>query len=288
MWNNLRCFIVSVEKGSFTEAAKELNISIATVSRRIDSLEKTLQLRLFNRLVTGVELTAEGIAVYKSVSSAAVQIAQLERLAASLREEVDTEPVVISSTEPIISGILAPNLKSFIVANPKIRLTLSVATDNVSLSYKKADIVVRLTRPTPDNVMMKRLPEIRQSLYASKKYLEGKNRAKINLANESLLGMDQSFGDIPETQWFIDQGLSNQLVLKSSSIRALFESAKSGCGIALLPDYIAETAGLIRIDSAPIQKRIPYLAFHRDFRKVKRIKLTRNWIVKTFNEVLRY
>ena len=145
MWDNLRCFVSSVETGSFTDTAKQLNLSVATVSRRLEKLESELGLRLLNRLATGVELTAEGEIIYKNLAGPADQFSQIERIAATLRDGVNLEPVVISSTEPIISDILAPKLAEFLGSNADLRLTLSVSTANVSLSKREADIM----RPQP-------------------------------------------------------------------------------------------------------------------------------------------
>jgi DNA-binding transcriptional LysR family regulator len=286
MWDNLRCFVSSVETGSFTDTAKQLNLSVATVSRRLEKLESELGLRLLNRHVTGVELTAEGEIIYESLAGPADQFSQVERIAATLRDGVNLEPVVISSTEPIISDILAPKLAEFLGTNADLRLTLSVSTANVSLSKREADIAIRLGRPQHDNLMTKRLPSLKLGLYASKAYLKGKDPCALNFESENFLGMDNSFGDIPEAAWFSKHGLAHRLVLKSSSVRTLCAATIGGCGISLVPRFIAERQGLIEIPSPPAPIRTPYLVFHRDFRKVKRIVLARNWIVACFEQTL--
>jgi DNA-binding transcriptional LysR family regulator len=286
MWDDLRCFVSSVQTGSFTETAKQLNLSVATVSRRLEKLESELGLRLLNRHVTGVELTAEGKIIYGNLAGAADQFSQIERIAATLRNGVNLEPVVISSTEPIISEILAPRLASFLTSNADLRLTLSVSTANVNLSKREADIAIRLNRPEHDNLMTKRLPSLRQGLYASKAYLNGRDARSLNFQNENFLGMDNSFGEIPEAAWFSKHGLAHRVVLKSSSVRTLCTATLGGCGISMVPTFIAERLGLIEIPSPPVPMRTPYMVFHRDLRKVKRIVLARNWIVKCFEQTL--
>lgn len=287
MWDNLRCFVSSVETGSFTETAKQLNVSAATVSRRLEKLESELGLRLLNRHVTGVALTAEGEVIYENLASAADQFSQVKRIAATLRDGVNLEPVVVSSTEPIISDILAPKLADFLRKNADLRLTLSVSTSNVSLSKREADIAIRLRRPEQENLVTKRLPPLKLGLYASKAYLKGRDPQALNFEHENFLGMDNSFGDIPEAMWFSKHGLAHRLVLKSSSVRTLCAASIGGCGISLVPRFIAERQGLIEVSSPPTPTRTPYLVFHRDVRKVKRIVLTRDWIVACFDHTLR-
>lgn len=286
MWDNLHCFVISTESGSLSSAAKRLGVSVATVSRRIEAMEHSLQLTLLNRLATGVELTAEGSVIYSSAKAALEKMSEVERTAASLRDGVDIEPVVVSSTEPIISDILAEQLPDFWKNNPDIRLRLSVATENISVARREADITVRLARPTQENIVIKKLPVIEQGFYASKKYLKGRDPDRLNLLQEKFLGMDKSFGEIPESLWIAQQGLASRQILESSSVRTLCTAAVSHCGIAMLPNFVARKAGLIRITAPHVPSRSPYLLFHRDFRNVKRIRKVREWIVEAFNKIL--
>ena len=56
----LRFFVVAAEAGSFTDAAAQLYVSQAAVSRTIAGLEKTVGERLLRRVPRGCELTATG------------------------------------------------------------------------------------------------------------------------------------------------------------------------------------------------------------------------------------
>ena len=56
----LRYLIATAEAGSFSRAARQLNIKQATLSRQILSIEKRLGLKLFERVSRGAILTREG------------------------------------------------------------------------------------------------------------------------------------------------------------------------------------------------------------------------------------
>ena len=286
MWDDLKCFIFAVEAGSLSGAATKLEVSTATVSRRVDALERKLGLRLLNRQISGVELTVEGTIIYQATVKAADKLLQVERIAAGLREDTGTEPVVLSSTEAIISEILAPNLPELWNSNPQIRPVLSVSTRNVSIAHRDADIAIRLARPSPDNVVIRRLPAIVQGLYASADYLYGRDPNKLDFSDEKFLGMDDSFGDIPEAVWLSEQGLGQQQLMRSSSVRALCNAAQAGCGIALIPGFMARNAGLVEIPASNLPIRFPFLVFHRDFKQVKRVKVVREWIMSSFEKSL--
>ena len=56
----LRFFVTAAEAGSFTEAAAQLYVSQAAVSRTIAGLETTVGDRLLRRVPRGCELTSTG------------------------------------------------------------------------------------------------------------------------------------------------------------------------------------------------------------------------------------
>ena len=56
----LRCFVTVAEERNITRAANRLNIAQPALSRKIASLERELNLVLFERSVRGVDLTAAG------------------------------------------------------------------------------------------------------------------------------------------------------------------------------------------------------------------------------------
>lgn len=58
--NAVRTFVVAAEEGQFQEAAAILSITQQAVSKRIASLEKYLDVRLFARTARGAQLTIDG------------------------------------------------------------------------------------------------------------------------------------------------------------------------------------------------------------------------------------
>lgn len=57
----LKYIIVVAEKGSITEAAKDLYLSQPSLSGAIKEVEKEAKLKIFNRCRAGVALTTEGM-----------------------------------------------------------------------------------------------------------------------------------------------------------------------------------------------------------------------------------
>lgn len=61
----LQCFIQVAELLNFTQAAKELYLSVPTVTHHIQMLEEELETKLFYRNSKMVKLTDKGLAFYQ-------------------------------------------------------------------------------------------------------------------------------------------------------------------------------------------------------------------------------
>ncbi|MEP5698363.1 MAG: LysR family transcriptional regulator, partial [Sneathiella sp.] len=59
-WNDVRFFLELSRKGRLTEVAKSLKVDHTTVSRRVLSLEKQLDAKLFESTTRGYVLTQAG------------------------------------------------------------------------------------------------------------------------------------------------------------------------------------------------------------------------------------
>lgn len=79
MYENLRAFVCTVERGSLSQAAAELYLSPVAVMKRINRLESWVGLPLLTRTNKGVAPTAAGASVYRDA----------KRLLSETRELVD-------------------------------------------------------------------------------------------------------------------------------------------------------------------------------------------------------
>ena len=63
IWDDLRVFLAVARAGTLSGAAAQLNLGLATVSRRIERLEGDIGRPLFLRQQTGCRLTGDGAAL---------------------------------------------------------------------------------------------------------------------------------------------------------------------------------------------------------------------------------
>jgi DNA-binding transcriptional LysR family regulator len=283
-WQDLRVFSAAAQGRTLTEAGRRLGLAVATVARRIDALETSLGLRLFDRSPGGIALTTHGRALQARIPPAVAAIADIDRLAAALRAGAWPDPIRVSATEPVVADILAPALPALFARAPDIRLELSVQTEVVSLAAREADVAVRFARPTGDSLIVKRLPDIGFGLYAARSYLCGRRAADIELSRERVLGYDMTYGRVAEVAWMENAGLADALAARTPSTRALLEAVKAGAGIALLPrTMVRGAAELVELPPPlPLPRRGVWLVWHRDLVRARPLRLVRDWIVEAF------
>ena len=85
---NIRAFLTVVETGSFSRAAEKLFITQPAISKRISTLEESLDCQLFDRLGKSIQLTQAGEALIPSYQRILVEIDETERIVSALRSRV--------------------------------------------------------------------------------------------------------------------------------------------------------------------------------------------------------
>lgn len=134
----LRAFEAAARHLSFTNAAEELHVSQAAVSRHVRSLEASLGRMLFRRLHRRVELTPAGAHLAGELTAGFLRIRRAVEVASGIvprRLRLTVEPA-------FGSGWLVPRLARFASAHPDIELTIETS-DEVRLLPRDADIAIR-------------------------------------------------------------------------------------------------------------------------------------------------
>ncbi len=123
----MRIFQTIVEAGGFSAAQGALNLSLATISNHIATLETRLGVVLCRRGRSGFALTEQGRAVYEEFVSLSASLGQFEARLRSLKGEM-TGNLSIGLADNTISDPAAPLekvLAAFTDAAPEVTLTLS-------------------------------------------------------------------------------------------------------------------------------------------------------------------
>ena len=140
--NSLFTFEAAARHQSFTEAAKELNVSQPAVSKAIHLLEDHLGTKLFYRHHRAIELTAEGSRFYDVVTRS---FEQLYAAATVLETVPRSESINVSFSSVFVSFWLMPRLDDFKRRHPQLSLHLDVNDrDDKNLAREGIDLSSRL------------------------------------------------------------------------------------------------------------------------------------------------
>ena len=271
--------------GSLSAAAKARGVSVSTASRRIDALEAVLGIRLLERGTKGVRLTRDGQRIALLARPALEAVAAITRAAIALKQDGKRKTVRVSATEFIVADVLAPQIALLRTEAPDLTLELISEAAVISLAERDADIAVRMGRPIGNSLYAQALASIELRAFAAPAIIE---RLGLDSAYTlPVLTYDDSYGRLPEHEWVDYTERPTEIVLRTSSTRALMQASITGVGAALLPATIARSAGLIEL--AEITKhfqRTPWIVVHKDLRRLPHIRTTMNWIADSFRHSL--
>ena len=274
-WDGLRYFVTAADAGSLSAAAIQLGSNQPTVGRHIDALELELGIKLFQRSVRGLSLTQEGQYIYEQSKHIHNSVLKIQR---SIQRDKDTVSgtVTLSVPEGIGQEILIPALPDFYHKYPNIDLIINVSASTANLTLGEAEIAVRLFRPEETNLVVKHLGEMKLGLYASAMY-EEKHTLPItinDLYNHRIIVYGNQLNNLPENQWLLKHTDKSLRVFSSDSTISRLKATRAGIGISIQPLIIAQN----KPDLLPILQRteVPshnaWLAYHKDFRQVSRIR----------------
>src|SRR5215211_765969 len=128
---HLETFAEAAERGSFTAAARQLRVSQAAVSQRIQHLETLLNAPLFRRHAGRVTLTDAGRRLHEYARRILDLTAEAREAVTGTHDEVTGELVVAASSVPG-QHLLPPTLAAFHERHPAVQVRVSVSdTDAV-------------------------------------------------------------------------------------------------------------------------------------------------------------
>lgn len=187
-------FAEVVASGSFTEAARRLGLSKASVSREVARLERRLGAQLLRRTTRSMSLTEVGETFYAGCQRVAEEAEQAERSVSALQAEPSGEIRLAASTS--FGQIqIAPRLPAFIARYPKLRVHMDLRDQMVDLVSEKLDLAVRISGRLADaTLVQRRLCPIRFVVCAAPAYLEkrGAPRVPADLERHNCLGVGAS------------------------------------------------------------------------------------------------
>jgi DNA-binding transcriptional LysR family regulator len=269
---DLHLLTVLAATQSFTETARRLGLSKASVSSRISDLERTAGLTLVRRTTRSVGLTEAGQQLVDELQPAFSRI--LDGYS-SVRDLVGAPRGLIRVTAPVALGRqhLAPCVASFLRQFPEITIELDLTDRFVNLPAEGFDLAIRHTNTPPETHRAWALCRTRSVLLASADYVRQRGlplHPSDLAAHDCLLYLSQT-GKLGQTgrnhsaTWLFEKkpqakkskagspvgarvSVAIKGRLKANNSEVLREALLAGLGIGLLPDFSAPAGhGLVEV-----------------------------------------
>lgn len=247
MWSHVHALNVLETAGSFTAAASRLGISKAAMSQRIAELERAAAVPLVRRTTRSVRLTEAGQQLVDATRHA---FETIDQAFAGVRDLAGAPRGLLRVTCPVALGRqqLVPRLHAFLRAHPQVRVELDLSDRLITLAQEGFDLAIRHTAAAPDTHVAWPLCTTRSCLVATRGYLRrrGSPEHPDELAAHDCLHYLRP-GEQPTWQFESLDGAGRASVAVRGSFaannsEAIREAALGGLGIALLPDFSAQSA----------------------------------------------
>ena len=291
-WEKLRAFSAAARAGSFTNAGCALNLSQSAISRQITALEQDLRTSLFHRHARGLKLTEQGETLLNAVSEVSACLSKAEALLAE-HGSVPRGPLKISADLAFGTFWLVPRLKEFHEQYPDITVTLMLDGGDADLSMREADVAIRMSPPTKNDLVHRRILGAQCYAYAAPEYLRTHgiptHAADLDRHRLIVLGGDEQRLETDDT-WLLKLGVAGdgmrRPIATLDNIYGLYRAVKSGLGIGSLPHFVEpEAAGLVRVlTDAASPRQDGYLVYPSELRRSKRITVFRDFLLAEIAE----
>ena len=238
-------FFRVVEERGFGAAARRLETTPASVSRRVKALEERLGVRLLQRTTRKLSLTEAGERYFDEARRLVSELDDLEQALSASANEPEGELRIVA---PMSFGQrrLASLVARFAADHSKLRISLILDDRETDLFDEAADLAIRIGYPADSSLVARAIASVPRHACASPEYLE---RRGCPQSPEELLDHDcLHYNLISEREeWtFLGDAGEQTLAIKGSFCSnngdVLAAAAMQGLGITLLPDFIVEEA----------------------------------------------
>ncbi|MBM4763802.1 LysR family transcriptional regulator [Bacillus sp. B15-48] len=250
-FKDLEIFQLVAEKGTITEAAKELRYVQSNITSRIQKLEKDLNTPLFNRHRRGMSLTPEGKKLLAYSKKILLLTDEMKKAVQSKKEphgklEIGTVETVIH-----LPKILSTYIKKYKNVDLSLFSGVTETLEKEVLNHKLDGAFVTKSNFHPELVS--------HEVFQEELVLISDRRASNpeELIDEPFLCFSDGCGYRARLEaWYKDQNITPQKVMEFGTLETILRSVVMGLGVSFVPKSAVnhmEQTGLIQCHSLPDQ-----------------------------------
>ena len=251
--------------GSIRSAAKQLDVSHTTVSRRINKFEASLGQRLFERSAKGYVCTVFADEIFKEALHLEERLNSVSRKVDGKNDTLVGE-IRVTMPDILAQDLLMPGFAEFCRKYPQIQLEIIDSTKTFNLANREADVAFRICDTPPDYLIGRKLAVIHRACYLSHQ-LAPMLTQQGWLEKQNWIGwtdkMRKPIGKIArEYPRFVSKHKIVSMMLQA-------HACKNGLGIAILPCFFGDLdQNLMRIPPYTSEGKYKlWILSHPDMRK---------------------
>jgi DNA-binding transcriptional LysR family regulator len=285
-WDDIRAFLEIARCGSLPEAARSLQVSHATVGRRLQRLEAALGARLFDRLPNRLVLTPLGEELTRAAGAMCQGAAAVAQRARAWAAPPGT-PVRVTATGSV-SLFLTAGARQLAEMAASHGTAVSILTTKTALDLAndEAEIALRMRRlPEAGPLAARRLGRVAFAVYAARS-IWGDRSPDASWSGIGLIGLPETTRMPSQSRWLDAAGEAHDAVvrLRLDDVSLRHRAVRDGAGASLLPCFLGDAdPDLIRVLGPPPELvEDVYLMLHEGTRRVQPVRDVADELARLF------
>jgi LysR family transcriptional regulator AphB len=283
--DDLNLFRLVVENGSYTATSRKTLIPVATITRRIQALEESLNLRLLNRHARKLSLTEAGERFFKECSPI------LQKLS-SKADEISDEcrgasgKIKISAPNNLTKRMMMPMLIAFMKKFPTINIELTTSNHNEQFDPTEWDVIFRVGPQRDSSLIARKINQVEDILVASPDYLT-LNSSPTHAEELSRHSLLKGF---PLIKWQLTNSNGETVInndagrFQANALNVVRMACSNGLGITLMPnvmikEYLADGSLVRVLDDWSANSRDIYMLYNHKDHLPEKVRLFIDFVI---------
>jgi DNA-binding transcriptional LysR family regulator len=272
-WDQMETFLAVMQSGSYSAAARQLQVTQPTVRRRMELLEAGVGAPLFVRAAHGLTPTDVAQRMLPMAESMASAADAMLRMASADNDSV-AGALRITCSRVVGTEIMPHVLLELLRQFPGLQPELVVSNQTQDLLRRDADIAIRMFAPLQDALIARKIGEVAVGLYANRRLVEHMEKdswSQVSTMCRLILSEHARESDavLGAAGFALPSGAAT---LRCSDELAQLSAMRHGLGVGPCQTMVArQYPELVRVVPS-FEVRLPvWLIAHEDQRGVRRI-----------------
>jgi DNA-binding transcriptional LysR family regulator len=237
----MEAFVLVVDTGSFSAAARRLNVGQPAVSKLVAQLEERFGVKLLVRTTRGLTATEAGVKYYERARRSIEEADEAESAARGAGSSL-TGRLRICGAVTFARIHLMPRLPEFLARHPELEMEVVLDDRNIDLVQEGIDVALRMGQLSDSSLTAKRIASGRHVVVGTPAYFErtGKPTAPGDLAAHQAIIYDQEAGGQDWTFQRDDAEIAVTLKgrLRVSAAEGVRAAVLANAGIAVASEWM--------------------------------------------------